>query len=160
LLKNRRGARYLPHLPRLTEKLILRWADAHFQRTGRWPKVISGSIPEAPGENWGAVHTALYVGCRGLAGGSSLANLLMARRGVRHLRNQPHLTVEQILRWADEHFLRLGKWPGDHSGPVMTAPGQTWSAISQDLKLGFRGLPGGTTLYRLLVKHRRIKSGK
>jgi hypothetical protein len=83
-----------------------------------------------------------------------LAKLLMARRGVRRVRNQPHLTIQQILHWADEHFQRLAKWPG-HSGPVLTAPGQTWSAIDQDLRLGLRGLAGGTTLYRLLVEHRR-----
>lgn len=118
------------------------------------PTLNSGPIPEAPGETGGHVQASLHTGSRGLAGGSSLAKLLMALRGVRRVRNQSHLTIKQILHWADEHFQRLGKWPG-HSGPVRTAPGQTWAAINQALRLGLRGLPGGTTLYRLLVEHRR-----
>ena len=74
--------------------------------------------------------------------------------GASRVRDQPHLTIQQILHWADEHFQRLGKWPV-HSDRVLTAPGQTWAAIDQALRLGLRGLAGGTTLYRLLVEHRR-----
>ena len=51
--------------PPLRIKRILAWADAHYQRTGRWPSQTSGPIAEAPGETWLAVHTALRVGLRG-----------------------------------------------------------------------------------------------
>jgi hypothetical protein len=157
LLKKHRGVRHQLQPPALTERLILGWADAHFQRTGRWPKHISGAIPEAPGESWGAIHSALYVGRRGFPGGSSLADLLMARRGVRNNQNLPRLTIERILQWADEHFERRGKWPAFHSGPVLTATTEHWSGIGRALRLGLRGLPSGTTLHDLLIKHRRIK---
>jgi hypothetical protein len=60
---------------------ILEWADAHHRRTGRWPGVLSGEIPEAPGEDWHAVNFALYRGFRGLPGGDSLAKLLARERG-------------------------------------------------------------------------------
>jgi hypothetical protein len=50
----------------LTLKLILRWADAHRRRAGRWPHQKSGPIVDAPGENWDAVNAALRHGARGL----------------------------------------------------------------------------------------------
>jgi hypothetical protein len=43
--------------------------------------VLSGEIPEAPGEDWRAVNFALYRGFRGLPGGNSLAKLLARERG-------------------------------------------------------------------------------
>jgi hypothetical protein len=43
-------------LPPLTVAQILAWADAHRARTGEWPRVLSGPIPEAPGESWRAVN--------------------------------------------------------------------------------------------------------
>jgi hypothetical protein len=79
LLGERRGRRNQAALPRLTAEGILAWADAHRARTGRWPGVLSGPIPEAPGENWRAVNLALHRGSRGLPGGGSLARLLRRR---------------------------------------------------------------------------------
>src|SRR5262249_37900374 len=38
--------------PKLTIEQVLAWADAHHAAHGRWPSVISGPIPDAPGENW------------------------------------------------------------------------------------------------------------
>jgi hypothetical protein len=55
---------------------ILAWADAHNARTGSWPHARSGPIPEAPGEKWAKVHSALRDGHRGLPGGDTLARLL------------------------------------------------------------------------------------
>jgi hypothetical protein len=121
-------------------------AQAHLGRDSR-----------GPGGKLGAIHSALYVGRRGFPGGSSLADLLMARRGVRNNQNLPRLTIERILQWADEHFERRGKWPAFHSGPVLTATTEHWSGIGRALRLGLRGLPSGTTLHDLLIKHRRIK---
>jgi hypothetical protein len=59
--------------PPLTEALILRWADAHFERTGTWPQQNSGEVADAPGTTWRGVDLALARGRRGLPGGSSLA---------------------------------------------------------------------------------------
>jgi hypothetical protein len=67
--------------PPLTVEQILAWADAYHARTGEWPGVRSGPIPEAPDENWAAVSCALYDGNRGFSGGDSLAKLLDRRRG-------------------------------------------------------------------------------
>jgi hypothetical protein len=73
LLAEYRGKRNRKALPRLACRQIVQWADAYDQRTGRWPKLHSDPIPEAPEEAWAIVQAALTQGLRGLRGGSSLA---------------------------------------------------------------------------------------
>jgi hypothetical protein len=89
LLARHRGKRNKSALPPLTVALILAWADAHRARTGGWPGVLSGPIPEAPGETWKAVNMALYRGFRGLPGGDSLAQVLRRHRRHRKRRGRP-----------------------------------------------------------------------
>jgi hypothetical protein len=82
LLAERRGKPLQPPGPPLTVEQVLAWADAHHARTGRWPTLQSGPVPEAPAENWANINTALSEGYRELPGGGSLAVLLERRRGV------------------------------------------------------------------------------
>jgi pyrroloquinoline quinone (PQQ) biosynthesis protein C len=140
----------------LTEERILEWADEHHRRTGAWPKQISGPIRIAKGETWVGVSIALSRGRRGLSGGSSLAKLLAARRGVRNKGALPKLTEEQILAWADEYHRRTGRWPKHNSGAVAEAAGETWTALNSALENGLRGFPGGSSLARLLSDRRRV----
>jgi hypothetical protein len=141
---------------RLTVGQVLKWADAHRARTGGWPTVNSGAIPEAPGQTWNAVNLALRQGYRGLAGGSSLARLLAARRHKRG-RYQP-LTVQQILRWADAFRRRTGGWPRQQSGSVDGVPGLCWRGVDDALRFGYRGLPGGESVARLLARQRGARN--
>lgn len=67
---------------RLTITVILRWADAFYKRTGQWPRVHSGAVPESPSDTWTGLDAALRQGCRGLPGGSSLYQVLRRRRGI------------------------------------------------------------------------------
>jgi hypothetical protein len=67
------------------------------------------------------------------------------------------LWLEQILSWADAHRARLGSWPSGKSGPVAGVPGLTWSAIEDALRRGYRGMPGGDSLARLLNRHRSLQ---
>jgi hypothetical protein len=69
---------------------------------------------------------------------------------------KPRLTVKQILTWADEYKTRIGRWPTAHSGPVVGAAGETWAAVSSALAKGYRGLPGGDSLSRLLQRERGV----
>jgi hypothetical protein len=132
-----------------------RWADAHLHRTGRWPSRSSGPIEDAPGETWSTIDHALKTGNRGLAGGTSLTLLLAQHRGRRNQRNLPVVTVTRILDWADAHFRRTGDWPSVHSGPVVDSPSsETWSGIDNALTRGLRGFPGGSSVAKLLQKHR------
>jgi hypothetical protein len=155
LLSARRGVPNRLALPVLTLEQILSWADAHHERTGTWPKRTSGPIADASGETWAAVEAALEAGNRGLPGGSSLAQLLQERRGVRNRARLPRLTTKKILAWADAHHRRTGQWPSCESGPVLDAPGETWKAVQMALVQGLRGLRGGSSLHGFLKKHRR-----
>jgi hypothetical protein len=149
LLARRLGARTRAGIGRLTFRRILTWADDHHARTGNWPHCGSGAVLAAPGENWKAIDTALRMGCRGLADGSSLARLLTLRRGVRNRAALPRLSVEGIRCWAAAHRARTGRWPTGETGPVVDAPGETWKGIEMAMFKGRRGLPGGLTLARL-----------
>ena len=64
------------------------------------------------------------------------------------------LTVERVLVWADAHRLRTGRWPDARSGAVRGVAGQTWQALNLALARGCRGLPGGSSLARLLAERR------
>ncbi len=154
LLSRERGVRNEKDLPPLDIAQILRCADAHHERFGEWPMRNSGPVADAPGETWLGINGALWRGNRGLRGGSSLARLLAARRGVRNKQSLPQLTVRRILRWADAHHARTGQWPDGRSGPIPEAPGETWLAVETALSKGGRGLPGGSSLVRLLIKNR------
>jgi hypothetical protein len=144
--------------PPLTIDMILAWADAHHERTGDWPNVRSGEIAVAPGETWGKVQMALRYAERGLKGGSSLAKLFAEHRGVRNVQDLPDFTIKQILAWADAHHERHGAWPTRDSGPVEDALGETWTAVNVALSHGLRGLPGGSSLVRLLAKRRGVRN--
>jgi hypothetical protein len=147
------------NVPDLTLAQILAWADRYHEATGSWPKHDSGPIPTAPEETWEAVDTALRIGIRGLKGKDSLARLLSRRRGVRNNADLPRLTPRKVLKWADHHVNRTGKWPTCESGPVADAPGETWSAVNLALWQGLRGLPGGSSLAKLLDEFRRGRPG-
>jgi hypothetical protein len=64
---------------------------------------------------------------------------------------RPPLTVGLVLAWADDHHGRTGRWPSRSSGPVQGVPGENWYALNQALADGRRGLPGGSSLSRLLA---------
>lgn len=142
----------------LTEEQILAWADAHLNRTGEWPQVLSGLIDGAPGETWCNIDNALRVGLRCLSGGSSLAQLLAKQRNVPNRLDLPKLIVANILKWADAHHARTGYWPTRVSGPIEDAPGETWARINGALKGGVRGLSGRSSLAQFLAAHRGVQN--
>ena len=124
---------------------------------GEWPVEDSGPVHSAPGENWKAISGALARGDRGLPGGSSLARLLAEHRGARNPKDLPRLQIEQILAWADAHRAATGRWPSSASGPVAEGSEETWAVVNMALYKGLRGLPGGSSLARLLAKHRPVR---
>jgi hypothetical protein len=150
LLAQAAGVRNRTNLPTLTVARILAWADAHHRRTGSWPNDISGSVVDAEGETWKGVAMALRFGYRGLQGRLSLARLLAARRGVRNRASLPRLSAARVLVWARKYRRRMGSWPDRDSGPVAGLAGETWSAIDLALRYGHRGLPGDSSLARLV----------
>jgi hypothetical protein len=163
--------------PGLTILQILDWAEAHRAETGKWPTRWSGRIRGAGRvETWDGVNIALVKGGRGLPGGRSLARLLQAYRllrgsagedapGLREKcarmlggeeKGRPPLSIARVLEWAEAYRALKGFYPHRDTGPVLGAPGESWSGINTALRFGFRSLPGGTTLKRLLATHRGL----
>ena len=64
----------------------------------------------------------------------------------------PRLSYKKILGWADAHHKRTGFWPNVNSGPVVDDPDERWDLIDNALRQGARGLAGGSSLRRLLVR--------
>jgi hypothetical protein len=153
-MEDRRKGRRITKFADLDESLILYWADAHFRRHGVWPNNRSGPVDGRPGETWSNVNKALNNGHRGLPGGSSLSKLLEAQRGVPRHADLPSLTVDKILEWADLHLDRHQRYPIATDGKVDDNPRETWAKIDSALNKGYRGLPGGITLSKLLHEHR------
>jgi hypothetical protein len=71
---------------------------------------------------------------------------------------RPHLTIRQILRWADAFFAHWARWPTRESGAVTGAIDVTWCGINIALRKGNRGLPGGSSLAQLLAEHRGVRN--
>jgi hypothetical protein len=157
LLVRERNANRASDRPTLTIPEILRWADAYHERHGEWPKHSSGPIPEDRGKTWEHVNEALKRGRFGLLGGTSLARLLNQERGARLPRDLAPLTAGGILAWADAHHARTGEWPHHLSGAIPEAPRETWSLVQTALRLGHRGIPGGSSLSRFLAQSGRAR---
>jgi hypothetical protein len=151
-LEKHRGVRVGRRPPPLSEEQILGWADTYFATHGKWPTRESGPIPGTR-ETWGTIASAMHAGCRGLRRDSSLAQLLAQRRGMRNIQRLPPLTEQQILAWARAHFKVTGRWPSASSGSIAQSEGESWMAVHKALANGGRGLPGGSSLAKLLRKH-------
>src|SRR5262249_10741738 len=64
------------------------------------------------------------------------------------------LYISQILGWADAFQERTGRWPNLYSGKIWTQRTDNWRRVDSALRLGLRGLPGGSSLARLLAEQR------
>src|SRR6516162_4915084 len=71
--------------------------------------------------------------------------------------DRPNLTLRQILAWADRHYHATSAWPIIDSGPVKGRPNESWKGIDRALREGGRGLPGGSSLARLLESQRGVR---
>ena len=158
LLVKHRGIRNQANLPKLSISRILRWIEAHKRRTGHFPLYTSGPIPESPNDTWLAIDQSLKCGLRGLAGGLTLPRLLRKHYGVRRHLRRPDLSIQQILKWADAHKKRTGKWPKEESGKILGSSGETWRTVQKALYRAQRDLPAGWSLAKLLAKHRRVRN--
>ena len=158
LLAKHRGLRTRASNPKLSTLQVLRWADHHKARTGSWPAVQTGPIAEAHRETWRGVDHALRRGTRGLPGGSSLFALLAEQREMHKHCRRSSLSVPQILKWADAHKRRTGRWPNRHSGRIPGTPGETWDRVCRALDDEKRGLIGASSLMKLLSNHRGVRN--
>jgi hypothetical protein len=88
-----------------------------------------------------------------------LAGKLLAKhRGVRCVHALPRFTVTQILGWADAYYAQHGAWPTVSSRHKGLPEGEKWFNIESNLRLGGRGLPGGSSLRQLLAERRGARN--
>jgi hypothetical protein len=71
---------------------------------------------------------------------------------------KPRLTIAQILEWADEFHRQKGRWPHHFDGHIKQAGDDTWARVNDALAHGNRGLPGTSSLARLLFLRRGVRS--
>jgi len=136
----------------LTEERIIRAAQNWMKSSGKWPAQGSGWCAELRC-SWARVNAALREGQRGLQGGSSISKLLEERGLVVNLQSKSrHISIDQIVTAAQDWKRNTGKRPGQLSGidPVL---GRTWGAVNLALSVGCSGLPGGSSLAKLLDEH-------
>lgn len=154
VLSKHRGERYRRRgLPLSVEKIV-EWAIAHHELTGELPTRDSGPVHDVPGEHWSAIDASLRAGARNLRGGSSLEQCLRNHYEPPYADIGHPLTTSLILRWAEDFRRRAGRWPTRTSAFVHGQGGERWSVIDQALREGHRGLPGGSSLAKLLASHR------
>jgi hypothetical protein len=69
------------------------------------------------------------------------------------------LSETKILYWADDHHTQTGCWPKVREASCQTLPpGECWRRIDAALRRGRRGLPGGSSLPRLLARERGARN--
>lgn len=140
----------------ITVVAILEAAAEYHRRNGTWPTPdsVDASL-EARGESWKRIDRALRSNGRGLPH-TTLIRLLAERAGVRNKVRPGPLPERTIWALVVAHRKRTGEFPTRDSGPVVEAPGESWSAIDGALKHKCRGLERGETLREFIQRKRRL----
>ncbi len=87
---------------------------------------------------------------------SDFVNEIFAKT-IERITPLPPLTYNIILSWADNFYHKNGSWPTSNSGDVSESPGETWSNVSQAIRLGLRGLQKNKSLANLLLEERGVQ---
>jgi hypothetical protein len=82
----------------------------------------------------------------------------MRRRKRSRGQRRPTFSIPQILTWADEFYNRHGRWPTPLTGRIVGTMGEKWRNVDSALRIGLRGLEGGTSLPRLLAEARGVRN--
>jgi hypothetical protein len=160
LLVQHRGPEAGGPCPDLTIEQILGWANAYHAAKGRWPNTGSGRVADASQYTWRDIDMVLREGLGGLPGGTTLRQLVDPAHTPKVRRRRYKLTVALILCWADAFHEACGHWPTRRSGRVASVPSEDWINIDYGLRNGWRGLPGGSSLARLLFEQRGVPNPK
>ncbi len=144
----------------LTEEVIVGWIERYVaDHNGRYPHGGSGKIEYAPKKEpltWCGLSACMTNGYRGLPGGTTVSKFISEHfHNDRNRINLPSLSEEDILNWAEQYKVEFGRYPTMREGQVkyFTQGRLTWCAVNACLDKGLRGLPGGTTLSRLIVNN-------
>ncbi|MBI1373231.1 MAG: hypothetical protein GC159_10910 [Phycisphaera sp.] len=153
------GSRSASRTNYTTVDRVLKWAESHHVRTGRWPAERSGRVRDARGDiTWHQINLALWQGRTDAPEGTLLRDVLAEHFGVRATHQRQPLSEAKLLRWADRYRRNTGGWPKVTSGIVFESPGDTWSNLDDALRQGSRGLAGGDSLSKLLARRRGARN--
>lgn len=158
LIKEKLGIRSYHNPPALPTQLIIDWITLFINKYERKPNMSDGNIEfaegEYAGETWSGVNAALWRGGRGQPGKSSLASLIQENFGIKNIQDLPALSATLILDWIKQYIDVHGKKPNRTSGIIEPVSeeykGITWTIINTALEVGTRGLPGGSSLAKLI----------
>ena len=127
---------------------------------GSYLTVLKECLPELDWNSWSDYRPVAADACEESIPHSCDRNGAAFAGRRRRARPRPlsSLTIEDILSWADAHHQRVGRWPKRAAGAVFGVPGETWSTINAALYFGHRGLPGKSSLPRLLAQHRGVRN--
>jgi len=140
--------------PDLTEEVIAKAMKDYHEEHGKYPWVKSGDAKKYFGFKitWKAIEQCLKKGNRGLPGGSSLAKLRKEHITGKETPLTEDLIVKALKNYHEDH----AKYPVFYKGEdALKYIGFKikWSAIDACLRLGHRGLSGGSTLAQLKKKY-------
>jgi len=138
--------------PDVDLKHVREWVDQHHLRTGRWPHRDDGSVAERPEITWATIDRRMRRGELGLPRGTTLSKWLRQSRDVWD-GGKPKLTERLVLRWAQEHYDRFGRWPVTLSGALFNHPEENWAAIDVGMRNRRRGFPYRMSLSQFLRSH-------
>ena len=142
--------------PNLTKQIVVGAAESFYERTGNYPKHISGNATQDFGypETWAAVESACQQMLRGLPEKTSLAQILQEFALKDNHMNRPVLTEMVILEAIKKYHVRTGMYPTQKSGDATLDFGypERWSAVNSALHKGCRSM-GTSSLADILHKH-------
>lgn len=158
LIKEKLGIRSYHNPPALPTQLIIDWITSFINKHDRKPNKLDGPIEFAEGEylgeTWSSIDMALWRGGRGQPGKSSLASLIQENFGIKNHLDLPVLSAKLILDWVKQYIDVHGKKPHRTSGVIEPVSeehkGITWTIVNTALEVGTRGLPGGSSLAKLI----------
>lgn len=78
----------------------------------------------------------------------------------KRLRPRAPLDIHEILIWIEAYHHRHGRWPTIYSGKIRGSLHETWSNVDAALKLGLRGLEGGSSLAGGEMEHHQFPATK
>lgn len=86
----------------------------------------------------------------------------MPRSRLRSRPKRAPLSIDEILRWADDWHATHGHWPNINSGYIPGTLDDTWGRIDDGLRNGHRGLPKESklSLARLLERQRGVRNSE
>ena len=131
---------------------VVNWVKKYKDKYGKFPHHASGKVEFADEDiTWSALEACLINGWRGLPKNTSLSKLIAEQFNVINRSNTKKYSNNIIRKWIERHYKEYGYYPTKRSGVIEWASEYgynlvTWDAIDRALRVGVKGLSGGSSL--------------